>query len=109
MGRDSQYIQQLKRSGCHDEHIDGSDARGLIAQNVRIYDFKNRENTLAVISEVALDINYSAFRRGSRYHYFGGYYKQTPVRLVPPHEGSWHVVLHLGGYAGRVNASMSLN
>src|SRR3954467_3260280 len=34
--------------------------RGLTAQNVRIYDFKNRENTLAVISEVALDINYSA-------------------------------------------------
>src|SRR3954469_17418236 len=34
--------------------------RGLIAQNVRIYDFKNRENTIAVISEVALDINYSA-------------------------------------------------
>lgn len=34
--------------------------RGLIAQNVRIYDFKNRDNTLAVISEVALDINYAA-------------------------------------------------
>src|SRR6476659_597865 len=34
--------------------------RGLIAQNVRIYDFKNGENTLAVISEVALDINYAA-------------------------------------------------
>ena len=34
--------------------------RGLIAQDVRIYDYKNRENTLAVISEVALDINYSA-------------------------------------------------
>ena len=34
--------------------------RGLIAQDVRIYDFKNRENTLAVISEVALDINYAA-------------------------------------------------
>jgi hypothetical protein len=55
------------------------------------------------------DINFSAFRRGSRYRYFGGYYKQTPVRLVPPHEGAWHVVVHLGGYAGRVNASMSLN
>lgn len=55
------------------------------------------------------DINFSAFRRGSRYRYFGGYYKQTPVRLVPPHEGSWHVVVHLGGHAGRVNASMSLN
>src|SRR3954449_731207 len=34
--------------------------RGLIAQDVRIYDFKNRENILAVISEVALDINYVA-------------------------------------------------
>lgn len=54
------------------------------------------------------DINFSAFRRGSRYSYFGGYYKQTPVRLMPPHEGGWHVVVHLGGYAGRVNASMTL-
>src|SRR5205085_111761 len=34
--------------------------RGLVAQDVRVFDFKNRENTLAVISEVALDINYSA-------------------------------------------------
>jgi hypothetical protein len=34
--------------------------RGLIAQDVRIFDFKNRENTLALISEVALDINYAA-------------------------------------------------
>ena len=34
--------------------------RGLIAQDVRIFDFKNRETTLAVISEIALDINYAA-------------------------------------------------
>lgn len=34
--------------------------RGLIAQDVRIFDFKNHENTLAVISEIALDINYAA-------------------------------------------------
>lgn len=34
--------------------------RGLVAQDVRIVDFKNHENTLAVISEIALDINYSA-------------------------------------------------
>ncbi len=54
------------------------------------------------------ETNFSAFRRGSRYRYFGGYYKQTPVRLVPPHEGIWHVVVHLGGYAGRVNSSMAL-
>lgn len=55
------------------------------------------------------DTNFAAFRRGGRHSYFGGYYKQTPVRLVPPRETRWHVVVHLSGYAGRVNASMSLN
>src|SRR6266480_4355795 len=35
--------------------------RGLIAKNVLIFDYKNRENTLALISEISLDINYAAF------------------------------------------------
>src|SRR3984893_3256344 len=34
--------------------------RGLIAKDVRIFDYKNRENTLALISEISLDINYAA-------------------------------------------------
>src|SRR5436305_12370724 len=34
--------------------------RGLIAQDVRIYDYKKREKTLAVVSELSLDINYAA-------------------------------------------------
>src|SRR5436853_1828154 len=34
--------------------------RGLIAKNVRIFDYKNRENTLVRITEVSLDINYAA-------------------------------------------------
>jgi AsmA-like protein len=34
--------------------------RGLVAKNVRIFDYKNRENTLAVITEISLDINYAA-------------------------------------------------
>ncbi len=34
--------------------------RGLVAQDVRIYDYKHRENTVALISEVSLDINYAA-------------------------------------------------
>ncbi len=34
--------------------------RGLVARNVRIFDYKNRENTLALISEISLDINYAA-------------------------------------------------
>jgi hypothetical protein len=34
--------------------------RGLVAKNVRIFDYENREKTLALISEVSLDINYAA-------------------------------------------------
>src|SRR6266705_4366616 len=34
--------------------------RGLVAKNVRIFDYKNRENTLARISEFSLDLNYAA-------------------------------------------------
>ncbi len=34
--------------------------RGLIARDVRIYDYKKREQTLAVVSEISLDINYAA-------------------------------------------------
>ncbi len=40
--------------------------RGLIAQDVRIYDYKgqagtDRDNVLALVSEISLDINYAAF------------------------------------------------
>ena len=34
--------------------------RGLIAQDLRIYDSRNRQTPLAVVSEVSLDINYAA-------------------------------------------------
>src|SRR2546423_1940939 len=34
--------------------------RGLVARRVRVFDYKNRENTVALISEVSLDINYAA-------------------------------------------------
>ncbi len=35
--------------------------RGLVAKDVRIFDYKNRANTLALVSEISLDINYAAF------------------------------------------------
>jgi AsmA-like C-terminal region len=34
--------------------------RGLVAKHVRVFDSKNRETTVALISEVSLDINYAA-------------------------------------------------
>ncbi len=54
------------------------------------------------------DINFSRFRQGSRHEYYGGLAKVSPARLQVPHSGSWHVVVDLGGYAGRVSASVSV-
>ena len=34
--------------------------RGLVAQDVRIFDRKNRENTIAELSRISLDVNYAA-------------------------------------------------
>ncbi len=34
--------------------------RGLIARDVRIFDYRKRDQTLAVVSEISLDINYAA-------------------------------------------------
>jgi hypothetical protein len=57
-----QVVEELHKRGVEASigRLTLDPVRGLVAQNVRIYDFKNRENTLAVISEVALDINYAA-------------------------------------------------
>jgi hypothetical protein len=54
------------------------------------------------------DSNFSSYRGGRQFRYFGGLAKQSPVRLVPPHGGRWHVVVDLGGYGGHVNASVSV-
>ena len=54
------------------------------------------------------DSNYSNYRRGERFRYYGGLAKQSPVRLRPPHAGQWHLVIDLGGYAGRVHASVNV-
>lgn len=52
--------------------------------------------------------NYEAYRSGREYRYFGGHATHTPVRIVAPHGGRWHVVVDLGGYAGKVRAGVSV-
>lgn len=52
--------------------------------------------------------NFQSYRAGRSYRYFGGHARRSPVRLVPPHRGHWHVVVDLGWYAGSVSASVSI-
>lgn len=49
--------------------------------------------------------NYQNYRDGRAYRYTGGYVRQSPYRISPPHQGRWHLVVDLGGAAGTVRAS----
>jgi hypothetical protein len=52
--------------------------------------------------------NYESYRNGRPYHYHGGHAQTSPVRLEVPHGGKWHVVVDLGGNAGRVRAGVGV-
>src|ERR1041385_4611228 len=58
----SRVVQELHKRGveAYIGRLTLDPFRGLVARHVRIFDYRNRENTLALISEVSLDINYAA-------------------------------------------------
>lgn len=51
------------------------------------------------------DPNYTHYRAGRQYKYFGGYVTQSPFRLSAPFPGRWHLVVDLGGNVGTVRAT----
>lgn len=55
-------VEELRKRGVESSvhRLTLDPFRGLIAQDVRIFDSNDRDNVLAVISEVSLDINYAA-------------------------------------------------
>jgi len=63
-GRQWRYrvVEELRKHGVEASvrRLTLDPFRGLVAQDVRIFDYHHREETLARISEIALDINYAA-------------------------------------------------
>src|ERR1041385_4621248 len=58
----SRVVEELHKRGVEAQigRLTLDPFRGLVAKNIKIFDYRNRENTLALISEVSLDINYAA-------------------------------------------------
>ncbi len=52
--------------------------------------------------------NYEHYKNGREFRYIGGYATETPVRFNVPRPGRWHVIVDLGGGAGRVRAGSRL-
>src|SRR5437764_2302467 len=59
----SRVVAELHRRGVEASisHLTLDPFRGLVARDVRIFSYKDRTETLAFISQIALDINYAAF------------------------------------------------
>lgn len=51
-------------------------------------------------------VNFQNYSNRKAFRYYGGYAKQSPVRIPVPHAGHWHLVIDLGGNAGKVGASV---
>src|ERR1700758_3456895 len=58
----SRVVEELHKRGVEAQigRLTLDPFRGLVARHVRVFDYKNRETTVALISEVSLDINYAA-------------------------------------------------
>jgi hypothetical protein len=54
------------------------------------------------------DSGFSDYRSGRRFQYWGGEQRRSPVFIRVPHLGNWHLVIDLGGRAGRFRHSASL-
>ena len=52
--------------------------------------------------------NYNAYKNGRRHKYYGGLATKTPIRLQVPSAGHWFATVDLGGYAGKIRASINL-
>lgn len=54
------------------------------------------------------DADFRAYREGRAFSYRGGWETQSPVRLSPPHNGSWHVVIDMGDRSGTLKGSVRI-
>ena len=54
------------------------------------------------------DSNFAAYRRGRSFSYHGGWMTRSPVRLVPPHQSHWNVIVDLGGNSGTIQPSIRI-
>ncbi len=52
--------------------------------------------------------NLASYKSGRSFHYVGGHFKRSPIRLTAPSSGHWHVLIDYGGVAGNGTASVRL-
>jgi hypothetical protein len=80
------------------------------------YDLGNLKESSTVVVTLKNQANvqlmprseYSNYKAGRRYRYHGGRVTQSPFRITVPSDGHWVVAVDLGGYTGRISASVAV-
>jgi Domain of unknown function (DUF1883)/TIR domain len=68
-----------------------------------VVSLKNQANVQLMTSS-----EYNSYKAGRRYRYYGGRVTRSPFRIAVPSSDHWVVAVDLGGYAGRVAASVAV-
>ena len=79
------------------------------------YDFELQENDAVKVSLSSqanvrlMDYsNFQNYKSGRQHSYIGGLVKETPYIVRPPHAGHWYLAIDLGGYSGRISATVAI-
>lgn len=80
------------------------------------YDLGNlkKESTVVVTLnnqanvQLMTSTDYNNYKAGRRYRYHGGRVTRSPFRIAVPYDGHWVVAIDLGGYGGRISASVAI-
>lgn len=90
----------------------------MAAPNFRFthYDLKPQragttiEVTLSAVNNVRLmtAVNFQRFTERLDFKYVGGVAKRSPIRLVIPENGHWHVIVDMEGHHGLAESSVKV-
>jgi len=84
------------------EHL-SYDLGNLKKGSTAVVTLQNQANVQLMTSS-----DYNNYKAGRRYHYHGGRVTRSPFRITVPSNGHWVVAIDLGGYAGRISASVAV-
>lgn len=56
------------------------------------------------------DLNFSTYKRGGRFTYYGGFFERFPVRIAAPHAGNWNITIDVGeGYRANIRYNIGID
>jgi len=68
------------------------------------------EIALSVVANVRLmsESNFTLYKQAMKHQFVGGVARKSPIRLVIPQNGHWHVIVDMEGHHGQCESSIRI-